>query len=348
MRAVLMGAHGDLSNLSVGEITAPTLQNDRQVLVRLKAAALNHLDLWTLAGLPGISIKFPHILGGDGAGVVEQVGSAVTTVKIGDPVLINPGIPCYHCEYCLAGEQSLCLDYRILGEHLPGTLAELVVVPEPNVARFPRPATEGEIPWAQAAAVSLVTLTAWRMLVSRAKLRPGEVVLIWGIGGGVSLAALQIARLIGAFTIVTSGSDEKLARARAMGADATLNHASTDVAKEVRKITDRRGADVVVDNVGEATWEHSLRALGRGGRLVTCGGTSGPSLHTDVRKLFWYQWTIMGSTMGNHAEYAEIVRLFGRGELQPVIDSTVPLERAAEGLRRMQEGKQFGKIVVNI
>jgi NADPH:quinone reductase-like Zn-dependent oxidoreductase len=186
------------------------------------------------------------------------------------------------------------------------------------------------------------------MLVTRARLRPGEVVLIWGIGGGVSLAALKIAKLSGAFAIVTSGSDEKLKKAEALGADVGINHQSADVAKEVRKITARRGADVVVENVGEATWEQSLRALGRGGRLVTCGGTTGHNLVTDVRRLFWYQWNIMGSTMGSHAEYQEIVRLLGQGKLRPTVDVTFPLERGVAAFKRLKEGAQFGKIVVEL
>ena len=349
MKALLMRAHGDFSNLAVGQVPKPTLPDSRHVLVRLKAAALNHLDLWTLGGLPGISLAFPHILGGDGAGVVEEVGSEVRAVKPGDRVMINPGISCYGCEYCLAGDHSLCTTFRVLGEHLPGTLAEFVAVPELNVAVIPtllKP--HAEITWAEAAAFSMVTLTAWRMLITRAKVKPGEVVLIWGVGGGVSLAALRIAKLAGARVIVTSGTDEKLARAMALGADVALNHQATDVAKEVHRLTNRRGADVIVDNVGESTWEQSLRALGRGGRLVTCGGTTGHNLVTDVRKLFWYQWSILGSTMGGHAEYREIVRVLGQGNLRPSVDSTWPLDRVAEGLERLKNGGQFGKVVVEI
>jgi NADPH:quinone reductase-like Zn-dependent oxidoreductase len=349
VKALVMRAHGDLSNLSVGDVPEPPPPEARQVTVRVKAAGINHLDLWTLRGLPGISLSFPHVLGGDAAGIVERVGSDVTSVQPGDRVMINPGISCQRCDYCLAGEQSLCVDYRLLGEHVPGTLAELVLVPDANVVRVPRPpAGQAEISWAEAAAFSLVTLTAWRMLVTRARVRPGEVVLIWGVGGGVSLAALRIARLSGAFTIVTSSSDTKLAKAAAVGADVTLNHRAVDVAKEVRRLTARRGADVVVENVGEATWEQSLRALGRAGRLVTCGGTTGHNLVTDVRRLFWYQWSIMGSTMGNHAEYQEIVRLLGQGQLRPIVDSVHPLNRAVEGFRRLEEGAQFGKIVVEV
>ena len=344
-----MRSHGDLSGLALDEVPRPTLPDPHHVLVRVKAAALNHLDLWTLEGLPGVALQFPHVLGGDGAGVVEEVGSAVQRVQPGDRVLINPGISCYRCEYCLAGEQSLCVDYRILGEHLSGTLCEFVAVPEHNVLAIPTPPKpHAAIGWPEAAAFSLVTLTAWRMLMTRARVRPGEVVLIWGIGGGVSLAALKIAKLAGAFAIVTSGSDEKLERARGLGADVTLNHRAVEVAKEVRRLTGRRGADVIVENVGEATWEQSLRALGRGGRIVTCGGTTGHHLVTDVRRLFWYQWTILGSTMGNHAEYREIVRLWGQGKLGPTVDSTYPLEKSVEAFQRLKAGDQFGKVVVEM
>jgi NADPH:quinone reductase-like Zn-dependent oxidoreductase len=343
MKALLMRGHGGLEQLAVGEIAPPPIADQHHVLVRLKAAGLNRLDLWTLGGLPGISLRFPHILGGDGAGVVEQVGEQVRSVKPGDRVMINPGISCYQCEYCLAGEHSLCVEYRILGEHLPGTLAEFVVLPEHNLAPIP-----SDISWPEAAAFSLVTLTAWRMLVTRARVRPGETVLIWGIGGGVSLAALKIAKLAGAVAIVTSSSDEKLDRARALGADVGINHTSVDVGKEVRKITSRRGADVIIENVGEATWEQSLRALGRGGRLVTCGGTTGHNLVTDVRRLFWYQWSIMGSTMGSHAEYQEISRLLGQGKLRPSVDRIFPLDQAVQALQWLEGGTQFGKVVVEL
>src|SRR5712692_3138467 len=265
MKALVMRGHGDVSQLEVADLPHPVLRDGHEVLVRIRAAALNHLDLWTLHGLPSLSLEFPHILGGDGAGVVEEAGADVQALRPGDRVLLNSGISCYRCEYCLAGEHSLCVEYRLLGEHLPGTLAEYLVVPEQNLLRVPK--LEPEIPWAEAAAFNLVTLTAWRMLVTRARVRPGEVVLIWGIGGGVSLAALKIAKLLGAYAMVTSGSDDKLARAKVLGADVGLNHRQKDVAKEVRRLTDRRGADVVVESVGEATWEQTLRALGRGGRV---------------------------------------------------------------------------------
>lgn len=349
MKALILRGHGDLSQLAVAEVPAPALTGPRQVLIRLRAAALNHLDLWTLHGLPGLSLQFPHILGGDGAGEVQQAGADVTSVGPGDKVMINPGVACYRCETCDAGEHSLCPDYQLLGEHLPGTLADYIVVPEQNVLRIPTPpAPHPPITWREAAAFSLVALTAWRMLITRAALKPGEVVLIWGVGGGVSGAALKIAKLTGAFVIVTSSSDAKLEIARALGADATLNHTRVDVAQEVRALTGKRGADVVVENVGEATWEQSLRALAKQGRLVSCGATTGPKVVTDVRRMFWHQHTLMGSTMGNLAEYREIVRLLGQGCLRPTVDAAFSLADSIKAVERLERGEQMGKIVVEM
>jgi NADPH:quinone reductase-like Zn-dependent oxidoreductase len=343
MKALTLEQLGGLDHLTVRDVPAPSITSPDQVLVRIKSAALNHLDLFVLQGLPGVKYIFPHIMGGDGAGVVEEVGADVKGLKPGDRVMINPGLSCYHCASCLAGEHSLCETYRLLGEHLPGTAAEFLVVPALNLAPVP-----ADMSWQQAAAFSLATLTAWRMLTTRAKLRPGETVLIWGIGGGVSIAALQIARLAGARVYVTSSSDAKLTRAKALGADETINHATQDVAAVVRKLTEKRGVDVVVDNVGEQTWERSLRCLGRAGRLVTCGGTSGPMVTTDVRKLFWYQWNILGSTMGNYQEYQEVVRLAHRGKLWPVVDHVFPMDQAKDAFARLGRGEQMGKLVIEV
>ncbi len=346
---MVMREHGDLSVLEMAEIPAPELQSGTDVRVSLKAAALNRLDLWTLEGLPGLTVAFPHILGGDGAGIVDAVGQDVTRVKVGDRVLLNPGLSCRKCQACLEGEQSLCSTYRLLGEHVGGTLCEQIVVPEDNVYTIPvRSPTVGTISWEEAAAFPLATLTAWRMLITKAKVKPGEIMLIWGIGGGVATAALGIAKLAGAFTIVTSSSDAKLDVAREMGADVGLNHQAVDVAKEVRRLTNRRGVDIVVENVGEATWQQSLRSLAKGGRLVTCGGTTGPMVVTDVRRLFWNQYEIMGSTMGNAREFREIVRLFGQGKLRPRVDSVTSLERAKDAFERMAAGEQIGKIVITV
>lgn len=343
MRAVILKGYGGLDNVAVADVPRPESPGPREVTVAVQAAALNHLDLFVVGGLPGVTHQFPFVLGGDGAGLVAAVGSAVTRVKPGDRVLINPGLWCGSCEFCLAGEQSLCTTYRLLGEHLPGTLAEAINVPEVNVQPIPP-----HVSWPAAAAFPLAFLTAWRMLMTRARLQPQETVFIWGIGGGVALAALAIAKHVGARVIVTSGSDDKLARARALGADETINHRTQDVAKDVRRLTNRRGADVVIETVGEQTWETSLKVLARTGRLVTCGGTSGPMVTSDVRRLFWHQYTIMGSTMGNAREFGAVTTLLARGQLKPVVDSVVPLAEARLAFERLQQGAQFGKIVVTM
>lgn len=346
MRAWVIRGTGGLDRLEFAQVPDPaaTLESN-EVRVSLRAAALNHLDLFTVRGLPH-EYHFPHILGADGAGVVDAVGPGVRSVRPGDRVMINPGIADYTCEYCRAGEHSLCLNYRLLGEHLPGTLAETIVVPEPNVAIIPT--LPNPLTWAEAAAFSLVTLTAWRMVVTRARVEPGETVLVWGIGGGASLAAMRIAKLKGARVIATSSNDGKLEHARRLGADVTLNHTKQKISQEVRVHTDKRGADVVIENVGEATWDESLRSLRRGGRLVSCGATTGPKVGLDLRRLFWYQWTLMGSTMGSLAEYRELVRVLGSGELRPIVDRVFPFTEAREGFERLDRGEQLGKIAIQI
>ncbi len=325
--------------------TAPSPGPD-EVRIAVRAAALNHLDLFVIRGLPGITKAFPHILGADGAGVIDAVGAAVTAVRPGDRVLINPGVSDYTCEFCRAGEHSLCVRYGILGEHRPGTMAELVTIPAHNV--LPIPDLDPPLTWPEAAAFSLVTLTAWRMVVTRAQVKAGEWVLVWGIGGGVSLAAMRIAKQLGAKVIAISSSDAKLERARELGADVTFNHKVVKIAREVRALTGKRGVDVVVENVGEATWGESLRCLAKGGRVVTCGGTSGPQLVTDVRPLFWHQFSILGSTMGNAAEYREVVRQLGLGRLRPIVDAVYPLARVREAYERLEHGAQFGKVTLEI
>jgi len=348
MRACVLRATGGLDRIEVADVTSPgspALLGAREVRVAVRAAALNHLDLFVVRGLLG-AYRFPHILGSDGAGVVETAGPDVTTVAPGDPVMINPGIWDGSCEFCRAGEHSLCLNYQVLGEHLPGTLAEWVMVPEANLAKIPR--LDPPLTWAEAASFSLVSLTAWRMVVTRARVQQGETVLVWGIGGGVSLAAMRIAKLVGARVIVTSSSDAKLAQARQLGADCTLNHRIQSVPHEVRALTGRRGVDVVVENVGEATWEDSLRCLAKGGRVVTCGATTGPRVVTDVRRLFWNQYSILGSTLGNATEYANVVRALGGGALRPFVDRVYPLQKVHAAFERLARGDQLGKVVVEV
>jgi NADPH:quinone reductase-like Zn-dependent oxidoreductase len=343
VKALLLTGTGGLEHLELGELPRPLLSSPADVRVRLRAAALNRLDLWVAGGIPGIRYDFPHLPGSDGAGVVEEVGPGGSPFQVGDRVLINPGISCGECDWCAAGEQPLCQSFGILGEHRPGTLAEEIVVPGRNLAPIPAGWS-----WAEAAALPLATITAWRMLTRRAALGPGETVLIWGIGGGVALAALRIARLLGARVIVTSGSAEKLARAGELGAELGINHATEDVPGVVREYTDRRGVDVVVDSVGEKTWDRSLRCLARRGRLVVCGATSGPMVTTDLRRLFWYQWSLLGSTMGSDAEFRAMVAEATAGRLRPEIDRVYPFADAIAAFRRLESGAQFGKVVVEM
>ena len=344
MRALTISEHGTIDQLEYREdLPIPELVHPTDVRVRIAAAALNHLDLFVFGGLPGVTIRPPWVMGADGAGVVDAVGDAVTELHVGEAVIINPGISDRTCAYCLEGDHPLCIRYGILGEHHPGTLADYIVVPATNIQTIPP-----DSDMIAAAAFPLATLTAWRMVVSRARVGPGDEVLIWGIGGGVALAALQIAKLRGARVWVTSGSDEKLRRARELGADETINHATEDVAKVIRGKTGKRGVDVVIDNVGEATWTRSLGSLGKRGRLVTCGGTSGPMVETDVRRLFWNQWTIMGSTMGNDAEFDAMTAEFRAGRLMPVIDSVHELRDGRRAFDRLASGAQFGKVVIRL
>jgi NADPH:quinone reductase-like Zn-dependent oxidoreductase len=344
VQALTISAHGGLDRIELrDDLEVPTLRAATDVRVRMRAAAVNHLDLFVVGGLPGAVANPSWPLGADGMGVIDQVGSDAGEARVGDRVVINPGISDRSCEYCMAGEQSLCPRFGILGEHHPGTMAELVVVPAANVRRIPESVGDDE-----AAAFTLATLTAWRMVVTRARVQAGDHVLIWGIGGGVAQAALQICAARGATTWVTSSDDQKLERARALGATETVNHRGVDVGKLIRDRTGKRGMDVVIDNVGQATWAQSLGALGRGGRLVTCGGTSGPNLATDVRRLFWNQWTIMGSTMGTEAEFDAIVGELSRGRLRPVVDSVFPLADGRAAFERLGSGSQFGKIVVSM
>lgn len=325
------------------DLPEPTLVDSTSVRVRIHSAALNHLDLFVVEGLPGVTIRPPWVLGADGAGVVDAVGAEVRDIAVGDRVVINPGLSDRTCEYCRAGEHSLCPRFRLLGEHVSGTIAELVVLPAANVRRL-----RGDVSFDEAAACGLVGMTAWRMLVSRARVMPDEDVLIWGIGGGVALAALRIAKSLGARVWVTSGSDAKLERAAALGADVCINHRTADVPAEIRSRTAKRGVNVVVDSVGQATWARSLGALGRGGRLVTCGATSGPALETDARRLFWNQWTLMGSTMGNDHEFDAIVQELGSGRLRVPIDSTFPIAEGRAALQRLASDDHFGKVVIRV
>jgi NADPH:quinone reductase-like Zn-dependent oxidoreductase len=346
MRALAISAHGGLEQVEHRTDLPVPAPAPGWVRVKMRAAALNHVDLFVIRGIPGVNIKPPWIIGADGAGVLDAAGSGATLphgVREGDRVLLNPGFATRDDEYVRRGDEPLSPSFGLLGEHHPGAYAEYVCLPAKCVRPVPADVTDDI-----GAAFTTVTLTAWRMVVTRARVTADDEVLIWGIGGGVALAALAICKSIGARVWVTSSSDEKLAKARALGADETLNHTQVEVGREIRSRTGKRGATVVLDSIGTATWKQSLVALGRGGRLVTCGGTSGPLVETDVRRMFWNQWTLMGSTMGSEAEFDAIVAELAAGRLMPVIDSRFPLERGRDALERLASGAQFGKIVLDI
>jgi len=343
MKAVILARHGGNDALDVGSLPDP-VPGRGEVLVRLAAAALNRLDLFVRDGIPGVPVSFPHVPGADGCGYVEALGEGVSGLVPGDRVVLQPGLSCGACEFCGEGETSLCVDYGILGEHRSGTLAERIVVPARNAWKAPARLSDEE-----AAAFPLAAMTAWRMLVTRAALRPGESVLIHGIGGGVSAYALQVARLAGAsLVVVTSGSAEKLERAKALGADVVLDYRSVDVGKKVRELTGKRGVDVVVDSVGAATWRASLTAAAKKGRIVTCGATSGPNPEEEIRVIFWKQLSILGSTMGTDAEFRALLAAVEKGLVSPVVDAAFLLEDVRAAYARLESGEGFGKVVLRI
>ncbi|MCL4393428.1 MAG: zinc-binding dehydrogenase [Chloroflexi bacterium] len=342
MKALAFYEHGGIDKLQIVDLPKPA-PGPRQVLIAVKAVALNHLDLFVRTGSPALKLMLPHIPGSDLAGVVAEVGSEVRNVRVGERVVVNPGISCGGCEFCLEGEHSLCREFKILGEHTTGGAAEFVRVPADNVLAIP-----DDLPFEQAAAAPLVFLTAWRALITRARLRAGEDLLILGAGAGVSTAAVQIAKRAGARVFVTSSSDDKLAKAKEIGADVLINYRTAEWDREVYRLTNRRGVDVVFESVGAETWFKSIRSLRRGGRLVVIGATSGPNPIEQLNRVFWDQLEIIGSTMSNQSEFREVMKLVFRGELKPIVDVVWPLERARDAHERLEKGEQFGKIVLTI
>ncbi|HSR52029.1 MAG TPA: zinc-binding dehydrogenase [Acidobacteriota bacterium] len=340
MKALYFEEHGKLDNLRFGDQPVPQ-PREGEVLVRTQAASINHLDLYVIGGLPGVTLDMPHIPGSDGAGVVESLGDGVSQLREGDRVMLNACVWCGRCEFCLSGEHSQCVRLKILGEHRKGTFAEYFVAPQSSLSVIPPQAS-----FEEAAACSLVFQTAWRMLISRAKLGAGQDLFIHGIGGGVSTACLQIGKLVGARVFVTSSSCDKLERATELGADFTYNYKDEDVVKAVSQQTGKRGVDVVVDSVGHATWLQSLKIVRRGGKIVTCGATTGPNPDTEIRLIFWKQIGILGSTMSNAAEYAQVVKLLDRGQIKPVIDRVFPLSEGRQALEYVRSQQQFGKVVL--
>jgi len=342
MKAVRIHQHGDIDQLRYEDAPDPEL-SPSDVLVRVKACALNHLDIWTRQGRAGVKVPMPHILGSDVAGVVEAVGNAVTDTPIGMPVVVSPGISCGKCEACLSGQDNLCPSYNILGTITDGGYAELVKVPAVNVLAKPL-----DLTFEEAAAVPLVFLTAWHMLVGRARVQPGETVLVQAAGSGVGSAAIQIAKLFNARVITTASSDEKLEKARQLGADELINYVQKDFQTEVRRLTTGQGVDVVIEHVGAATFENSVRVLARNGRLVTCGATAGPEANIDLRYVFSRHLNILGSYMGSKAELIEVLKFFPTGQLKPVVYQALPLSEAALAQELMQDRRNFGKIVLSI
>ena len=340
MKAVIFRQHGGPEVLEYTDVPEPRIRAN-EVLVEVKACALNHLDIWVRGGLPGIEIPLPHILGDDVAGVVKQVGALITWVKDGDEVMVQPGVSCGHCEACLSGNDNFCREYDIIGYRRDGGYAELVAVPGVNIV--PKPA---QLSWEEAAALPLVTVTAWHMLVTRAKVQPGETVLVQAAGSGVGSIAIQIAKLRGARVITTASSDEKLAHARELGADETVNYTSSDWPKEVRRLTNRQGVDVVVEHTGAATWPGSIASLKTGGRLVTCGATSGYEGHTDLRQVFYRHLNILGSFMGSKAELLEAMKFVEQGKIRGVVDRVLPLSEARQAHELIENRAQFGKVVL--
>jgi NADPH:quinone reductase-like Zn-dependent oxidoreductase len=340
MKAVVFHEHGGPKVLRYEERPEPQPRAN-EVLVEVRACALNHLDVWARGGLPGIEIPLPHILGNDIAGVVREVGELVDWVKPGDEVLLQPGVSCGHCRACLGGADNMCPAYDILGYRRDGGYAELVAAPGVNVVPKPK-----NLSWAEGAALPLVLVTAWHMLVTRARVRPGEDVLIHAAGSGVGSMGIQIAKLLGARVIATASSDEKLAKARALGADEVVNYTDADWPREVRRLTEKRGVDVVFEHTGAETWPGSINALAKDGRLVTCGATSGYDARTDLRQVFYRHFSLLGSFMGSKAELLAAMKFVARGQLHAVVDETVPLAEARRAHEQMQDRAQFGKLVL--
>jgi NADPH:quinone reductase-like Zn-dependent oxidoreductase len=343
VKALAFEKFGGPDVLAIREVPDPKIGPD-EVLVRVKACALNHLDIFVREGIPALKTPLPFWTGCDIAGDVVEVGAAVKDVKTGTRVAVNPNLTCGRCEFCMQGEDSLCVRYGILGEHKPGGMAELVAVRADNVLPLP-----AHVSYTDAASFVLTNMTAWRMVVTQAQVKPGQDVLIIGVGGGVSSTAVQIAKLCGARVIVTSSSDAKLEKAKALGADVGINYSKdSDWPKAVSEHTARRGVDVVIENVGAATWKQSIRVLKGGGRLVTCGSTTGPIGETLIPLVFWKQLHIIGSTMANRKEFQDVMSLFFSGRLKPIVDEIVPLAEGAAAQQRLADAKQFGKIVLTV
>jgi len=342
LKAVRFHESGGPERLRYEDAPDPVL-SENDALVRVRACALNHLDLWARRGTRSERVPMPHISGSDIAGEVAQLGKLVNGHSVGEKVLVSPGLRCGTCEYCTTGRDSLCESYKIIGYETQGGYAEYVAVPGENLIPIPN-----KLSMEEASSIPLVFLTAWHMLVTRARLVPGETVLVWAGGSGVGSAAIQIAKLLGARVIVTVGSDGKIEKARELGADFVINHHTQDVPGEVKRLTDGKKVDVVFDHVGEATWEKSMRSMAPAGRLVNCGVTTGGKAEVDIRYVFVRQFSLLGSYMGGMGELLQVLKFFEDGRLRPVVDSVFPLKDAAKAQERMEKSQHFGKIVLRV
>ena len=340
MKALYFQEHGELDVVRFGEVPDPKLASG-QVLMKVRACALNHLDIWVRRGWPGLKLAMPHWCGADVAGEIVEVGAGVSGWKKGDRVVVDPGINTLEDEFTRRGEDSLSPGYAILGEQVRGGAAEFLAISDRNLHAMP-----AGWEFASAAAPLLVSLAAWRMLIHRAKLRAGESVLVVGAGGGVNSMAIQIAKLAGTTVYVVCGNEEKAEKARALGADFAIDRSKEDWGKRIYALTGKRGVDVVVDNVGKATIMTSMQAVARGGRIVIIGNTSGPHSEIDIRYLFGKQISLVGSTMGSHQDFRDVTALLWKGKLRPVVDRVMPLSEGVEAYRLMEKGEQFGKIVL--
>jgi NADPH:quinone reductase-like Zn-dependent oxidoreductase len=342
MRAVTLRKHGGPEVLTVEDLPTPE-PGPGEVRVRVEAVALNHVDIWVRRGMPHLKLEYPFLLGADVAGVVDALGAGVDWLKVGDPIVVNPGHSCGRCRECLSGRDNLCRHFQLMGEDRPGGYAEQIIVPQTNIV--PRPTSLSSV---EAAAVPVTFLTAWQMLTRKAQVKPGDDVLVIAAGSGVGSAAVQIAKLHGARVIATASTDEKLARARALGADEGINHQTQDLLAEVKRLTGKRGVDVVIEHVGEAVWSQVILGTAKGGRIVTCGATSGFDARTDLRHVFFRQLEILGSTMAPKGDLFPILAHVGEGRLRPVVDRTLPLEQAAEAHRVLEGRAPFGKVVLTL
>ena len=340
MKALYFEEHGNLDVVRYGDVPDPVMGPD-DVVVRVRACALNHLDIWVRRGWPGLKLDMPHWCGADVAGEIAEVGRNVTGWQVGQAVVVDPGVSLFQDEFTRRGEDSISPGYHVLGEHTRGGAAEYLAIPSSNLAALPN-----GWDYPDAAAPLLVGLTAWRMLIHRAHLKAGESVLVVGSGGGVNSIAVQIAKLAGAKVFVVAGNAHKADKARELGADEVLDRSSVDWGKEVYRLTNRRGVDVVVDNVGKATITKSMMAVARGGRIVIVGNTSGPQTEIDIRYIFGKQISLIGSTMGSHQDFRDVLELVKSGRLRPVIDRVMPLSKGKEAYALMERGEIFGKLVL--